>query len=100
MKKSVASKKIRKRPTGVSSTPIVRGHFGFWMETPDGHDVHILGDPKMPARTIKALGAMMDAAYKAAKAGKLGVPSNAGTQRPGSPDGSLATETRKPGSLK
>lgn len=25
---------------------------------------------------------------------------NAGTQRPGSPDGSLATETRKPGSLK
>jgi hypothetical protein len=26
--------------------------------------------------------------------------SNAGTQRPGSPDGSLATETRKPGSLK
>lgn len=25
---------------------------------------------------------------------------NTGTQRPGSPDGSLATETRKPGSLK
>jgi len=25
--------------------------------------------------------------------------SNDGTQRPGSPDGSLATETRKPGSL-
>ena len=25
---------------------------------------------------------------------------NGGTQRPGSPDGSLATETRKPGSLK
>lgn len=25
---------------------------------------------------------------------------NAGTQRPGTPDGSLATETRKPGSLK
>ena len=25
---------------------------------------------------------------------------NAGTQRPGSPDGSLATETRMPGSLK
>ena len=28
------------------------------------------------------------------------ISSNAGTQRPGSPDGSLATETRKPGSLK
>ena len=27
-------------------------------------------------------------------------PPNAGTQRPGTPDGSLATETRKPGSLK
>lgn len=27
-------------------------------------------------------------------------PQNDGTQRPGSPDGSLATETRKPGSLK
>jgi hypothetical protein len=26
-------------------------------------------------------------------------PDNAGTQRPGTPDGSLATETRKPGSL-
>jgi hypothetical protein len=25
---------------------------------------------------------------------------NAGTQRPGTPDGSLETETRKPGSLK
>lgn len=29
-----------------------------------------------------------------------GAQSNDGTQRPGSPDGSLATETRKPGSLK
>lgn len=30
----------------------------------------------------------------------LRLPPNDGTQRPGSPDGSLATETRKPGSLK
>ena len=28
------------------------------------------------------------------------LPPNDGTQRPGTPDGSLATETRKPGSLK
>jgi hypothetical protein len=47
------------------------------METPDGHDVHILGDRKMPKATRKALGEMMDAAYKAAVAGKLGVPPNA-----------------------
>lgn len=31
---------------------------------------------------------------------RLAAVSNDGTQRPGSPDGSLATETRKPGSLK
>lgn len=32
--------------------------------------------------------------------GRVWMRLNDGTQRPGSPDGSLATETRKPGSLK
>ena len=68
--------KLKSR-TADSQQQVVRGNFGFWMETPDGHDAHILGDPRMPARTVKALGAMIDAAYKAAKAGKLAVPSNA-----------------------
>jgi hypothetical protein len=40
-----------------------------------------------------------DACYDAT-CPKQAKPSNGGTQRPGSPDGSLATETRKPGSLK
>lgn len=48
-------------------------HCGFWLETPEGHDAHILGDRKMPARTRKALGAMIDAAVKAAESGKLEV---------------------------
>jgi predicted Fe-S protein YdhL (DUF1289 family) len=37
---------------------------------------------------------------KRAKTKARGLRQNAGTQRPGSPDVSLATETRKPGSLK
>lgn len=51
-------------------------HKGFWMETPAGNDVHILGNRRMPARTKKALGEMIDWAVKAAAAGKLEVPPN------------------------
>ena len=51
-------------------------HRGFWMETPAGNDVHILGNRRMPARTKKALGEMIDWAVKAAAAGKLNVPPN------------------------
>jgi len=46
------------------------------METPDGNDAHILGDPRMPAVTKLALGEMIDAAVKAANAGKIEMPAN------------------------
>ncbi len=43
---------------------------------------------------------VMELVGKFSDAVKAAYEANAGTQRPGSPDGSLATETRKPGSLK
>lgn len=39
------------------------GH-GFWSVTPEGHPVHIKGDPNMPQETLDALLSMMDQAYK------------------------------------
>lgn len=78
----------------------VSRHRKFWMETPAGNDAHILGDPRMPAATKLALGEMIDAAVKAANAGKLGLPANAGTQRPGTQDATIANPDALPGSLK
>lgn len=40
------------------------------------------------------------ATYRARTGWRVAMTHNAGTQRPGSPDGSLATETQWPGSLK
>lgn len=40
-----------------------KGH-GFWSVTPEGHSVHIKGDPDMPQETLQALLSMMDLAYK------------------------------------
>jgi len=54
----------------------VSRHRKFWMETAAGNDAHILGDPRMPAATKRALGEMIDAAVKAATAGKLKMPAN------------------------
>lgn len=73
--KPTSAKLKRRKP--VQCSAMVRTHRGFWMETPDGHDVHILGDHKMPVATRKALGAMMDAAYKAAARGELKLRPNA-----------------------
>ena len=39
------------------------GH-GFWAVTPEGHTVHIKGDPNMPQDTLDALLGMMDLAHK------------------------------------
>lgn len=69
--------------TGRSQTSqrVARRHRKFWMVTPAGNDVHILGDPRMPAATKRALGEMMDAAVKAYNDGKLTMPPNADIRR-------------------
>jgi len=48
--------------------------------------------------TIDTIGAVVLAVVEVRRETKH--PQSAGTQRPGTPDGPLATETRKPGSLK
>ena len=37
---------------------------GFWTKTPDGHVIHVNGDPGMSKETLFALGIMMDEAAK------------------------------------
>jgi hypothetical protein len=61
----------KRRLQGVVSRPRA-----FYMQTPDGNDAHILGDPEMPEATKRALGEMIDAAVKAANSGTLGMPAN------------------------
>ncbi len=52
-------------------------HVHFEITTEQGNTAMIKGDPNMPEATRKALAAMIDAAVKAANAGKLKAPENA-----------------------
>ena len=56
--------------------------------------------PEVPLKHKEDLCAALNSYKQVLHAIEITEPQNAGTQRPGSPDGLLATETRKPGSLK